>query len=108
MINSCRKICVGWWTGCSESGGGVFGFPSLSLSDGLEQQHRPGWDVGVGRCGAFPQVRPVLWAMSWLDTGCFEELPNKLATLGAVIYWLMPGRRRREAEFGDDMALFGR
>ena len=30
------------------------------------------------------------------------------ATLGAVIYWLMPGRRRREAEFGDDMALFGR
>jgi hypothetical protein len=37
-------------------------------------------------------------------------LPQALfdATLGAVIYWLMPGRRRREAEFGDDMALFGR
>jgi len=30
------------------------------------------------------------------------------ATFGAAIYWLMPGRRRREAEFGDDMALFGR
>jgi rod shape-determining protein MreD len=30
------------------------------------------------------------------------------ATLGAMIYWLMPSRRRREAEFGDDMALFGR
>lgn len=30
------------------------------------------------------------------------------AVLGATIYWLMPERRRREAEFGDEMALFGR
>jgi rod shape-determining protein MreD len=29
------------------------------------------------------------------------------ATLGAVIYWLMPGRGRRE-DFVDEMALFGR
>jgi rod shape-determining protein MreD len=37
-------------------------------------------------------------------------LPQALfdAALGAMIYWLMPSRRRREAEFGDDMALFGR
>ena len=69
----------------ARSGGGVFGFPSLSLRDGLEQQDRPGWDVGVGGCGAFPLVRPVLRAVSRLDTGCFEELPNKFATLGAVI-----------------------
>jgi hypothetical protein len=44
-----------------------------------------GWDVGVGRCGAFPQVRPVLRAVSWLDTGCFEQLPNKFPTLSTVI-----------------------
>lgn len=30
------------------------------------------------------------------------------ATVGALIYWMMPGRRRRDAEFGDEMALFGR
>jgi hypothetical protein len=30
------------------------------------------------------------------------------AALGAAIYWILPGRRRRAAEFGDDMALFGR
>jgi rod shape-determining protein MreD len=37
-------------------------------------------------------------------------LPQALfdAALGAVIYRFMPGRRRREAEFGDEMALFGR
>jgi len=37
-------------------------------------------------------------------------LPQALfdATLGTAIYWLMPDRRRRESEFGDDLALFGR
>jgi rod shape-determining protein MreD len=30
------------------------------------------------------------------------------ATVGALLYWMMPGRRRRDAEFGDEMALFGR
>ncbi|HKN85741.1 MAG TPA: hypothetical protein VJV04_02660 [Nitrospiraceae bacterium] len=37
-------------------------------------------------------------------------LPQALfdAALGMVIYWLMPGRRRRESEFGEDLALFGR
>ena len=37
-------------------------------------------------------------------------LPQALfdAALGTVIYWLMPGRRRRESEFGEDLALFGR
>jgi len=30
------------------------------------------------------------------------------AALGAAIYWILPGRRRKAAEFGDDMALFGR
>jgi rod shape-determining protein MreD len=37
-------------------------------------------------------------------------LPQALfdAALGTVIYWIMPGRRRRESEFGEDLALFGR
>lgn len=30
------------------------------------------------------------------------------AVLGGAMYWLMPERRRREAEFEDGMALFGR
>jgi rod shape-determining protein MreD len=30
------------------------------------------------------------------------------AVLGAAIYWILPDRRRRAAEFGNDMALFGR
>ena len=37
-------------------------------------------------------------------------LPQALfdAALGTLIYWVMPGRRRRESEFGDEMVLFGR
>jgi rod shape-determining protein MreD len=37
-------------------------------------------------------------------------LPQALfdAALGTLIYWVMPGRRKRESEFGDEMALFGR
>ncbi len=40
----------------------------------------------------------------------FVVLPQALfdATVGALIYWMMPGRRRRDAEFRDEMALFGR
>jgi hypothetical protein len=43
-----------------ELSGGVFGFPSLSFSDGAQEQYRPGLDIGVGGCGAFPPVWPVL------------------------------------------------
>jgi hypothetical protein len=66
-------------------GGGVFGFPSLSFGDGMQQQHRSGWDVGVGRCGAFPQVWPVFGAVGGVDTGLLEELPNEFAAFGAVV-----------------------
>ena len=76
---------VGWWVAGGELGGGVFGFPSLSLRDGMQQQHRPGWDVRVGGGGAFPQVRPVLGTVSGLDPGLLEELPNKFAALGPVV-----------------------
>ncbi len=30
------------------------------------------------------------------------------AVLGALVYWLMPSRRRRESEFGNEMVCFGR
>jgi rod shape-determining protein MreD len=37
-------------------------------------------------------------------------LPQALfdAALGTLIYWVMPGRRRRESEFAEEIALFGR
>ena len=37
-------------------------------------------------------------------------LPQALfdAALGTLVYWVMPGRRRKESEFGEEMALFGR
>jgi hypothetical protein len=66
-------------------GSGVFGFPSLSFGDGLQQQHGSGWDVGVGGCGAFPLIRAVLRAVGGLDAGLLEELPNKFAAFGAVV-----------------------
>ncbi|PZS15318.1 MAG: hypothetical protein DLM60_17615, partial [Pseudonocardiales bacterium] len=66
-------------------GGGVFGFPSLSFGDGLEKKHGSGWDVGVGGCGAFPPVRPVLGAVGGLDPDLFQELPNKFAAFGPVV-----------------------
>ena len=84
MIGSCRKIWIGRWAGRGELGGGVFGFPSLPFRDGVEQQDGPGRDVGVGGCGAFPQVRAVPRAVCGLDTGLFEQLPNKFATFGPV------------------------
>ena len=64
---------------------GVFGFPPLSLGDGTQEQHRPGWDVRVGGGGVFPPVGPVLGAVRGLDTGLFEELPNEFAAFGAVV-----------------------
>src|SRR5688572_21884206 len=85
LISSCRKIWIGWWTGRGELGGGVFGVPSLSFGHGAQQQHRPGWYIGVSRCGAFPPVGPAIYAVGGLDAGGFEELPNKCAAFGAVV-----------------------
>ena len=73
------------WAGGGELGGGVFGFPSLSLRDRVQQQQGPGWHIGVGRCDAFPQVGPVTGAVGGLDADCFQELPNELPTLGTMI-----------------------
>jgi hypothetical protein len=66
-------------------GGGVFGFPSLSFGDGKQEEHRSGWDVGVGWGGAFPPVRSVVGAVGGVNTGGFEELPYECAAFGAVI-----------------------
>jgi hypothetical protein len=85
LINSCRKICVGWWTGGSELSGGVFGFPPLSFSDGSKEQDRSGWNVGIGGSGAFPLVWTVLGAVTGLDASSFEELPNKSGAFSAVV-----------------------
>jgi hypothetical protein len=71
--------------GSGELGGGVFGFPSLSFRDGLQEQEGSGWDVGVGRSGAFPHVGTVLGAVGGLDAHGFKELPNKRAALGPVV-----------------------
>jgi hypothetical protein len=68
-----------------QEGGGVFGFPSLSFGDGVQQQDGPWWYVGVCGCGAFPHIRSVFGALRGLDTGLFEELPNKRATLSPVV-----------------------
>jgi hypothetical protein len=76
---------VAWWAVGGELGGGVFGFPSLSFGDGVQQQDRPGWHVGINGCGAFPPVGPVLGAVARLNACGFEELPNECAALGAVI-----------------------
>ena len=77
-------MVVGWFAK-GELGGGVFGFPSLSFSDGLQQQHRPRWHVRVVGCGAFPLVGPIAGTVRGLDTDAFEELPNECATLGPVV-----------------------
>jgi len=66
-------------------GGGVLGFPSLSLRDGPQQQHGPWWHVGVSGRWAFPQVWPVVGAVCGVDSGLVEELPNEFAALGAVV-----------------------
>jgi hypothetical protein len=67
---------VGWWcwAGGGELGGGVFGFPSLSFGDGVEEQNGSGWDVGVGGGGAFPLEGPVVGAVGRVDAGGVEEL----------------------------------
>ncbi len=71
--------------------GGVFGFPSLSFGDGVQEQDGPGWDVGVGGCGAFPPVGAVLGAVGGLDAGLLEELPNECAAFGAVVIQALVG-----------------
>jgi len=76
---------VGWWPGGGELGGGVFGFPSLSFSDGTQEQHGSGWDVGVSGSGAFPHVGPVVGAVRGVDAGLAEELPNEFPALSAVV-----------------------
>jgi hypothetical protein len=85
LIAACRTLFVAWWAVGGELGGGVFGFPSLSFGDGVQQQDRPGWHVGINGCGAFPPVGPVLGAVARLNACGFEELPNECAALGAVI-----------------------
>jgi hypothetical protein len=65
--------------------GDIFGFPSLSFGDGLQQQDGTWWDVGVSGCGAFPHIQSVFGALRGLDTGLFEKLPNKRATLSPVV-----------------------
>ena len=64
---------------------GVFGFPSLSFGHGVQEQHWTRWDVGVGRCGSFPLVGPVLGTVGGLDADLLEQLPNKFAAFGPVI-----------------------
>jgi hypothetical protein len=78
-------VCVGWWSGRGELGGGVVGFPSLSFGDGSKEQHGPWWYVGVGGGGAFPLVGPVVGSVGGVDAGGVKELPNKFATLSAVV-----------------------
>ena len=78
-------VLSGWWPVRGELGGGVFGFPSLAFSNGVQQQHRSGWDVGVGGGGAFPPVRSVVGAVGGVNAGGLEELPYEFAAFGAVI-----------------------
>ena len=66
-------------------GGGVFGFPSLSFGDGVEEQDRSRWHVGVSRGGAFPEEGPVLNTMGRLDAGGVEELPNEFGAVDSVV-----------------------
>jgi hypothetical protein len=74
-----------WCAAGGKLRGGVFGFPSLSFGDGVQEQQSSGWDVGIGGCGSFPPIGPVLEAVAGLDAGGFEELPNKGAALSPVI-----------------------
>jgi hypothetical protein len=84
-------VLAGWWPGRGELRGGVFGFPSLAFSDGMQQQHRPWWHVGVGGGGAFPPVRSVVGAVGGLDAGGVEELPYEFAAFGSVIIQCLVG-----------------
>jgi hypothetical protein len=66
-------------------GGGVFGVPSLSFGDGLQEENWSGWYVWIGGRGAFPLVWPVLGAVGGVDASILEELPYECAAFGAVI-----------------------
>lgn len=59
--------------------------PSLSFSDGLQEENWSGWYVWVGGRRAFPLVWPVLGTVGGLDASILEELPNEGAAFGAVI-----------------------
>jgi hypothetical protein len=83
LIARCRTV-AGWFTD-SQLRGDVFGVPSLSFGDGVQQQHGPRWHVGIRGCRAFPHITPVLRAVRGPDTDSFEELPNKRAALGSVV-----------------------
>jgi hypothetical protein len=83
LIVSCRTVAE--WSARGELGGGVLGFPSLSFGNGVKQQDRSGWYVGVSRGGAFPLVWAVFGAVGGLDTGLFEELPNEFTAFGTVV-----------------------
>jgi len=41
LITNCRAASV-WWTVGGKLGGEVFGFPSLSFGDGVQEQEGPG------------------------------------------------------------------
>jgi hypothetical protein len=71
LITNCRVYFV-WWTVGGELGGGVFGFPSLSFGDGMQEQQGPGWDVGVCGCRTFPEIGPVLGTISGSDAGIVQ------------------------------------
>jgi hypothetical protein len=83
LIVSCRTA-AGWFAD-GDLCGGVLGLPPLSLCDGVQEQDGPRWDVGISGSKAFPDVWPVPRAVRRLDPGGVEELPNKRATLAAVI-----------------------
>jgi len=73
------------WAVGGELRRGVLGLPALSFSDGVQQEYRSRWYVRISRCGAFPEVAPVVRGVARLDAGVFEELPNEFAAFGAMI-----------------------
>jgi len=108
LIISCRTAVIRWRTAGGELGGGVFGFPSLSFGDGVQEQQGPGWDVGVSGCGTFPPVGPVLRPVGWLNAGGVEELPNEFAAFGpVVIQRLVRPLSRYEDPSPGDAQVFG-
>ena len=65
--------------------GRVFGFPSLPFGNGVQQQHRLGWHIGIGRYSAFPPVGTVFGTVAGLNVGGLEELTNGFAAFDAVV-----------------------
>lgn len=100
-------VLAGRWPVRGELGGGVFSFPALSFSDGVQQQHRPGWHVGIGGGGTFPPVRSVVGAVGRLDAGLVEELPYEFAPFSAVIIkgFVRPFAGDQDTPSGDAQVL---